>query len=440
MGAVSTQLFILFVSLLSIFQLPGQPCHPFPDWPSLDPSGLSVIAGPAGNGTVPSLATLLSGGPADFSFAPSLKFFMESVNHLVLTFESNQLSVQHMMKEQQQQFSSHLELLHAKLAQTSPATPPSPFSFHGDVEGGDDLPIPLKKKWTRCHLLKNAWVVDGEVDMMTYNQFLVSLLGIKDLKNIADAKDCCIILEEENEAFMQELLGSIQITANDFRLDLSQDHSMLFNHTAMEIFAADFYQKKVLQGVRKVRLYKWHLDTIARDPHLSRHKHLLEALGTQGMSSDKSDTEAPGHSSRATLQAKDVDYKFGDEFPFCAKEDDLHGHSKSITCLSFLPTGDYLASGGEDSNLIVWDPMKGTLVHRVPGPGQDQDSDVLTGVDAPVDVIAINAYSGVIVLGMGSKVHLAKWVSPSHYATFKILPLPPELPNTLQDTDKHVWV
>ncbi|KAI6046194.1 quinon protein alcohol dehydrogenase-like superfamily [Pisolithus marmoratus] len=178
--------------------------------------------------------------------------------------------------------------------------------------------------------------------------------------------------------------------------------------------------------------------------------------------------------------------------PFCAKEDDLRGHSESITCLSFLPTRDYLASGGEDGNLIVWDPMKGTLVHRVPvsgtitsmawdpdntkhhifvgtakgtifaindfsichcflssfimfliadqGPGQDQDSDVLTGVDAPVDVIAIDAYSGVIALGMGSEVHLAKWVSPSHYATFKILPLPPELPNTLQDTDKRVRV
>ncbi|KAI6015943.1 hypothetical protein EDC04DRAFT_2903512 [Pisolithus marmoratus] len=176
--------------------LPGQPCHPFPDWPSLDPSSPSVVAGPAGNGTVPSSATSLSGGPPDFSFAPFLKFFTESMNHLVLTFESNQLSVQHTMKEQQQQFSSHLELLHAKLAQTSPAAPPSPFGFHGDVEGGDDLPIPLKKKWTRCRFLKNARAVDGEVDMATYDQFLqyihnhlLAFLGIKDLKNIADAKD-----------------------------------------------------------------------------------------------------------------------------------------------------------------------------------------------------------------------------------------------------------
>ncbi|KAI6027710.1 hypothetical protein BKA83DRAFT_4490253 [Pisolithus microcarpus] len=74
------------------------------------------------------------------------------------------------------------------------------------------------------------------------------------------------------------------------------------------------------------------------------------------------------------------------------------------------------------------------------GPGQDQDSDVLTGVDAPAYAIAINAYSGVIALGMGSEVHLAKWVSPSHYATFKILPLPLELLNTLPEADKHVQV
>ncbi|KAI6135268.1 hypothetical protein EDD17DRAFT_1502129, partial [Pisolithus thermaeus] len=167
------------------------------------------------------------------------------------------------------------------------------------------------------------------------------------------------ISEEENEAFIRELPGCIQITANDFRLDLSRDCSTLFNRTAMEIFAADFYQKvtldnwynslpiparylqvdiindcfyyhlkhvksrykhfvidmalnseaarakedkrlqKVSRGVRKVRLYKWRLNAIAEDPHLSRHKCLLEALGTQGMSSDESDTEVPG-SSRPT--------------------------------------------------------------------------------------------------------------------------------------------
>ncbi|KAI6046195.1 hypothetical protein EDC04DRAFT_2558426, partial [Pisolithus marmoratus] len=34
--------------------------------------------------------------------------------------------------------------------------------------------------------------------------------------------------------------------------------------------------------------------------HLSRHKRLLEALGTQGMSSDELDTEVPGRSRSTT--------------------------------------------------------------------------------------------------------------------------------------------
>ena len=37
------------------------------------------------------------------------------------------------------------------------------------------------------------------------------------------------------------------------------------------------------------------------------------------------------------------------------------------------------------------------------------------GVDAPVYAITIDAYSGVIALGMGLEVHLAKRVAPSKH-------------------------
>jgi len=72
---------------------------------------------------------------------------------------------------------------------------------------------------------------------------LLTLLGIRDWKYIADAKDRCTITEQENEAFIQELPGSIKITANDFRLDLGRNRSSMFNRTAMEVFAADFHRK-----------------------------------------------------------------------------------------------------------------------------------------------------------------------------------------------------
>jgi len=72
---------------------------------------------------------------------------------------------------------------------------------------------------------------------------LLALLGIKDLKYIADAKGQCIISEEENKSFNRELPGSIKITMNNFRLDLTRSCSTLFNRTAMEVFTADFYQE-----------------------------------------------------------------------------------------------------------------------------------------------------------------------------------------------------
>lgn len=41
------------------------------------------------------------------------------------------------------------------------------------------------------------------------------------------------------------------------------------------------------------------------------------------------------------------------------------GHESSIISLAFSPTGDYLASGGEDSAINIWNVHDGTLAHRI---------------------------------------------------------------------------
>ena len=181
-GEVSI-LTLRFVHLIG-FPLPCQQSHHFPDWPSVDgagasnvrgtvlnPSGDSFAAGPSGHGTFASASL-----PTDFSFTPVLKFFTESMNHLVSTMESNQQTVQRAMQEQQQQFSSHLSLLHTKLTQSASASPgPSSPSGSNDAEedGADDiLPSPKKRKQTKRHVLKNAGI-GGGADMATYNEFLV---------------------------------------------------------------------------------------------------------------------------------------------------------------------------------------------------------------------------------------------------------------------------
>ncbi|KAG1842720.1 WD40-repeat-containing domain protein [Suillus tomentosus] len=140
----------------------------------------------------------------------------------------------------------------------------------------------------------------------------------------------------------------------------------------------------------------------------------------------------------------------------------LTGHVDNVTCLAFAPQGDILASGGDDGNIILWDVSLGKILHRITtrcpitslawDPSewrrrlfvggadgllaimenfkeQEPVDAILTGVKAPVYAIAIDPYTGHVAIALGSEVHIAKELENRKYATFKILPMPPELPS-----------
>jgi len=43
----------------------------------------------------------------------------------------------------------------------------------------------------------------------------------------------------------------------------------------------------------------------------------------------------------------------------------LEDHTSLVNALAFTPTGDYLASGSNDSTLIIWDPVTGLMKNRI---------------------------------------------------------------------------
>ncbi|KAG2744846.1 WD40 repeat-like protein, partial [Suillus brevipes Sb2] len=140
----------------------------------------------------------------------------------------------------------------------------------------------------------------------------------------------------------------------------------------------------------------------------------------------------------------------------------LTGHVDNVTCLAFTPPGDLLASGGDDGNIILWDVSLGKILHRITtrcpitslawDPSewrrrlfvggadgllaimenfkeQEPVDTILTGVKAPVYAITIDPYTGHVAIALGSEVHIAKQLENRKYATFKILPMPQELPS-----------
>lgn len=42
-------------------------------------------------------------------------------------------------------------------------------------------------------------------------------------------------------------------------------------------------------------------------------------------------------------------------------------HSKTITCVAFSPNGQYLACGGEDNKMSIWDASTAEVLHVLTG-------------------------------------------------------------------------
>ncbi|KAI6131848.1 hypothetical protein EV401DRAFT_1883845 [Pisolithus croceorrhizus] len=154
--------------------------------------------------------------------------------------------------------------------------------------------------------------------------------------------------DQENLAFNRHDPGCLKITPSNFRIDLSHSRRTPFNTEAIHVFAKDFKRKveeskwysfptpppthflqleyielslflhlhhikdvytnskksqehrharlkSAARSTRKTRLYTSRVDCVMNDDELVIHNGLMQLVGSQGVSSDESDTGLEGH-------------------------------------------------------------------------------------------------------------------------------------------------
>ncbi|OBZ69981.1 hypothetical protein A0H81_10067, partial [Grifola frondosa] len=144
------------------------------------------------------------------------------------------------------------------------------------------------------------------------------------------------------------------------------------------------------------------------------------------------------------------------------------GHTKSVNCVCFSPGSNYLASGGDDGTLILWNVVNGALMYRLLfGNGVDciiwhpvvpdtimvgcrggklfqlhdfsltsvETHAIRLGVSGAIYCLAYDTTTKCLAIGMGSEVHITHERNPNEYTGDIKIPTPPSLAYTEPDTD-----